>query len=156
MTQQSPGQPEEPRYAHHHRSEKEEEKENEKGRGEKNWDEKWRRDPVNAVSWAAIFIWAGLCLFAENTGWGPDTFSWWQTWAVIMGGAGAIFIVAALIRLAVPEHRRPITGGLILGFILMGVGLGELTGWGFGILGAFILIAIGLIIILRGLIRRRQ
>jgi hypothetical protein len=156
MTQQSPGQPEGPRYERHRRSEKEEEKENEKGRGEKNWDEKWRRDPVNAVSWAAVFIWAGLCLFAENTGWGPATFSWWQTWAVILGGAGTIFVVAALIRLVVPEHRRPITGSLIVGLILIGVAFGEMTDWGFGTIAAFVLIAIGLVIILRGLIRPRR
>jgi fatty acid desaturase len=162
MQQDAPSQPERPRYEHHHRhekDEKEEEKRGEKGektRGEKSWDEKWRRDPINAICWAAVFIWAGLGLFAETTNWGPRTFSWWNTWAVVLAGAGAIFIVCALVRLAIPEHRRPISGNLIFGFILLGVGLEDLTGWGWGTLGAFILIAIGVIIIFSGIFRRRS
>jgi len=162
MTQETPSPPQRPRYEHHGRhekDEKEEEKRGEKGektRGEKSWDEKWRRDPINAASWAAVFIWAGLCLLAETTNWGPSTFPWWETWAVILGGAGAIFILSALIRLAKPEYRRPITGNLILGFILLGVGVQELTNWNWGVLGAFILIAIGIIIIFGGIFRRRR
>jgi len=108
------------------------------------------------MSWAVVFIWAGLCLFAETTGWGPDTFAWWETWALILGGAGVIFVAAALIRLAVPEHRRPITGSLIIGLILIGVGFGELADWDLGKIWPFILVAIGLLIILRGVFRKRQ
>ena len=162
MTQQTPNPPEGPQYERryrHDRNEKEEEKRNEKGvnaRGEKSWDEKWRRDPINAVSWAVIFIWAGLVLLAGTTNWGPDMFSWWNTWPIILVGAGAIFIIAALVRVAVPEHRRPITGNLILGFILLGIGLGDLTNWGAGLLGAFVLIAIGIIIVFTGIFRRRN
>ncbi len=165
MQQGTPGerqQPEEPRSPRNRpekQDEKEEEKRHEKGantRGEKSWEEKWRRDPINALSWAAVFIWAGLGLIAETTGWGPDTFSWWNTWAVILAGAGAIFILTALIRLAMPEHRRPITGGLIFGLILLAVGLGDLTNWGWGVLGAVVFIGIGLIILLTGIFRRRR
>jgi energy-converting hydrogenase Eha subunit E len=162
MTQETPSQPERPRYEHHDRHEKDEkgeEKRGEKGeksRGEKSWDEKWRRDPINAIGWAAIFIWAGLCVLAETTNWGPSTFPWWKTWALILAGAGAIFILGALIRLTMPEHRRPITGRLIFGFILLGVGLQDLTHWHSGALGAFILIAIGVIIILAGVFRRHR
>ena len=162
MTENAPREPERPRYEYrgrHPRDEKEEEKRNEKEekeRTEKNWDEKWRRDPINAISWAAIFIWAGLVLLADTTHWGPDTFYWWSTWAVIMAGAGAIFILAALARLLMPEHRRPIIGNLVMGFVFLGVGLGQLTNWGFGTIGAVVLIAIGLIIILGGIFRRRR
>ncbi len=161
-TPNPPSQPEGPRYdrnRHEKQDEKEEEKRHEKGadaRGEKSWDEKWRRDPVNAVSWAAAFIWAGLGLLAETTGWGPDHFSWWKTWAVILAGAGVIFILAAIVRLAMPEHRRPITGNIIVGLILLAVGLGDLTSWGWGTLGAALFIAIGVIIILTGIFRRRR
>ena len=158
MQQGEPDQSEGPRYRHE-KNEKEEEKRGEKGektRGEKSWDEKWRRDPINAMSWAAVFIWAGLGLLAETTNWGPSTFSWWITWAIILAGAGAIFILAALIRLGFPGHRRPITGNLIIGFILLGVGLQAMTNWNWATLGAFIFIAIGIIIILSGIFRRRR
>jgi hypothetical protein len=161
-TQGTPG-PEKPRYEYRgrrHRDEKEEEKqhekEEEKTRGEKNMDEKWRHDPINPIGWALVLIWVGLTLLAENTGWGRDLFRWWNWWAVALAGAGAIFVVVALVRLALPEHRRPIIGNLIMGFILLGVGLGDLTHWGFGTLAAFVLIAIGIVIILGGIFRRRR
>ncbi|MGD9403760.1 MAG: hypothetical protein PVH95_01295, partial [Anaerolineae bacterium] len=47
----------------------------EKGRGEKDekgrdesWDEKWRRDPVEAALWAFVLIWFGLVWLASNIG----------------------------------------------------------------------------------------
>jgi hypothetical protein len=48
--------------------EKSMEKEEEKSTDEKGWDEKWRRDPLSAIIWAAIFIYAGLVLLASNLG----------------------------------------------------------------------------------------
>ena len=46
--------------------------------------------------------------------------------------------------------------GLIVGFILLGVGLGEMTTLGWGLIGAIVLIIIGLSIILGGIFRRRK
>jgi fatty acid desaturase len=162
MTQEPPVQPERPHEEHyrhrHEKNEKDDEKRNEKSekeRGEK-WEEKWRRDPINTACWAGIFIWAGLCVLAETTKFGPDNFTWWSTWGIILAGAGAIFILATLIRFLMPEHRRSIIGNLIFGFILLGVGLQETTQWNWGALGAFILIAIGIIIILGGVFRKRK
>ena len=136
--------------------EKRQEKEEEKGRGEKNWDEKWRHDPVNAVSWAAIFIWAGLMLLAETTGWGYQMFRWWNTWALIMTGAGAIILLGVLARLVMPEHRRPIVGNLILSVIFLSIGLGSITTLGWGFVAAVALIIIGLAIVLGGVFRKRR
>ena len=126
-----------------------------KPEAEYRWDRHWHRDPISSWCWAALFIWAGLGLLADTTGWGYDTFAWWSTWAVIMAGAGVILVLCALARLVAPRHRRPFTGNLIVGFVLLGVGLGALTNWGAGTILAFVLIAIGLIIILGGLFRRR-
>ena len=42
--------------------EKFDEKEREKS------EEKWHRDPLSAIIWALIFIWAGLVLLASNLG----------------------------------------------------------------------------------------
>jgi uncharacterized membrane protein len=57
------------------------------------------------------------------------------------------------VRLIVPAYRRPIIGSLIFGVILLGIGLGELTRW--DVVGALILIAIGVGVLLRGLSRER-
>jgi hypothetical protein len=166
MTQQgAPQEPQRPAYERrprHEKDEKEEEKrgeKDEKSRNEKDWDEKWRRDPINASCWAAMFIWAGLVLLGNTTGWGPDTFRWWREgnwWAIIMAGVGAILILCGLIRLLMPEHRRPIIGNLILGTIFLGVGLEKLSDWDWGVAGAIIFIVIGLLIILSGIFRRRK
>jgi hypothetical protein len=163
MTENEPRGPERPhreeRY-HRHINEKEEEKteeKDEKNRNEKSWDEKWQRDPINTVAWAVIFIWAGLVLLADTTHWGPNTFpTWWETWAVIMTGAGVILLMSAIARLIMPEHRRPLVGNVILGIVFLGVGLGEMTTIGWGLIGAIALIVIGLVIVLGGIFRNRK
>jgi hypothetical protein len=127
------------------RGEKEEKEE--KGRQD-SWEEKWRRDPVDAAAWAAIFIWAGLMLLAINI---LDV--GWEAWPVIFIGAGVIVLVGVAVRLLVPAYRRPVMGSLIFGVILIGVGLGELTRW--DVVGALILIAIGVGVLLRGFLQGR-
>ena len=167
MTENGPRQPERPprdERHHHHMDEKEEEKTEEKteekggrSRNEKNWDEKWRRDPVNAVTWAALFIWAGLVLLADTTGWGHDTFhSGWNAWAFIFTGAGTIILLSALFRLVMPVYRRNIAGGLIPGAIFLGIGLSWFNDWKMDVIWPVILIIIGLAIILSGIFRRRK
>ncbi len=137
------------------KDEKTEEKEEEK-RDEKSWDEKWRHDPVNAGSWAFIFIWVGIVLLGRATGFGPDTFAWWSTWALALAGAGTILLISAVIRLMTPAYRRPLLGNFIVGGILLGVGLTDLTGWGWSSIGAVILIGIGVVILISGVFRKRR
>jgi hypothetical protein len=110
--------------------------------------EKWRRDPVDAASWAAIFIWAGLMLLAINI---LDV--GWAAWPVIFIGAGVIVLVGVAVRLLVPAYRRPVMGSLIFGVILIGVGVGQLTRW--DVVGALILIAIGVGVLIRGFLQSR-
>jgi len=131
------------------RNEKDEK--DEKGRGE-SWEEKWRRDPVDAAGWAAVFIWAGLVLLADNMGLLDNLSARLESWSVIFIGAGVIVLLGVLFRLLVPAYRRPVTGSLIFGAILLGIGLGELVGW--MLIGPLILIAIGVGAILRGFISR--
>ena len=131
------------------RNEKEEKEE--KGRGD-SWDEKWRRDPVDAASWAAIFIWGGLVLLAENMGL-LIRFERLEAWSIIFIGAGLIVLLGVVVRLLVPAYRRPVTGSLIFGVILLGIGLGEVVGW--VAIGPLILIAIGVSVLLRGFLRGR-
>jgi len=46
-----------------------------------------------------------------------------------------------------------VTGNIIFGFILIGIGLGDAVGW--GIVWAIAIIAIGISLLLGGLLRRR-
>jgi hypothetical protein len=159
MTENAPREPERPpreeRYPHH-RDEKEEEKTEEKGRSgdEKNWDEKWRRDPINAVTWAAIFIWAGLVLLAKNI----HLLSNWnvEDWPVIFIGVGVIILLSMIARFLMPAYRRNIANGLIPGLIFLGVGLSWLNNWNWDIIWPIILIAVGLSIVLGGIFRKRK
>jgi hypothetical protein len=140
------------------RNEKEEEKrrekEEEKGRGQ-GLDEKWERDRLRMISIAAIFIWGGLVALAGtlnlfNYDWGG------HGWAIFLLGTGVILLVKVIIRALIPEHRRAIGGSLIIGFILLAVGVSDLTGWSWDYIWPIILVAIGLSILLRGVLRRRK
>ena len=140
------------------RNEKEEEKrgekEEEKGRGG-GWDEKWARDRLRMISIAAILIWGGLVALAGSLklfhyGWDE------HGWAIFLLGAGVILVVKVIVRLLVPEYRRPIGASLLIGFILILVGLFDLINWNWNYIWPFILIIIGLFIVLRGAFRRRK
>ncbi len=136
-----------------HRDEKEEEKKHEK-------EEKGRSDPLSAIIWGAIIIWAGLVLLAENMGFlaglglrgdtVPGVFPFRiSTWGLIFLGAGVIILCEVAIRLLVPSYRRHVIGSIILGFVFIGIGLGNLISW--GVIWALVLIAIGVVIMLRAL-----
>jgi hypothetical protein len=145
-----------PRYEKQEKQEKEEEKQVEKQeKQEKSWDEKWRRDPLGAIIWALILIWAGLVLFAGNVGF-LDSLGLprgFETWGIIALGAGVIVFIEVIVRLLVPEFRRPVGGSLIFAAILVGVGLQEV--WGWEVVWPAILIAIGVGVLIRGLLPKR-
>ena len=120
----------------------------EKGRGEKeekgrdeSWDEKWRRDPVEAALWAFVLIWFGLVWLVSNIGVLGDGIEWW---ALGFLGAGLIILLGAVVRLLVPAYRRPVTGNIILGLIFVGIGLGDLIEEGWEVIGPLVLIGIGI------------
>jgi hypothetical protein len=127
----------------------------EKGRDE-SWDEKWRRDPVEAAVWALVLIWAGLVWFASNTGFWEDLLGEGaEWWTVGFLGAGLIVLLGVLVRIVVPAYRRPLTGSIILGVILLGIGLGGITeGWIW--IGPLVLIAIGIGGFLAFFFRRKE
>ncbi len=144
-----------------HEDEKELRKQEEKSAEEKQWDEKYRRDPLSALFWPFILIWAGIVFLAANLGflrWFTTEDNPWGlgTWSLIFIGAGILVLIEVLIRLVVPEYRRPVAGTLILGLVLLGIGLGQLTNW--SIIWPLILIIIGFSIIMRrpGERHRRQ
>jgi hypothetical protein len=130
---------------------KDDEKQDEKK--DQSWDEKWRRDPVDAATWAIILIWAGLVLLAANMGLLDSLLGTRiEAWSFGFLGAGVIVLLGVVVRVLVPAYRRPLMGGLIFGVILIGIGLGEIVGW--TAIGPLILIAIGVSVLLRGILRR--
>ncbi len=124
-------------------------------------EEKGRGDPLSAATWGAIVIWAGLVFLADNLGMltslrdsGIPLFGRFvplnfETWALIFLGAGVIILFEVLLRLILPDYRRPIGGNVILGIVFIGIGLGNLTSW--NIVWPLVLIVIGGLILLRGL-----
>ncbi len=135
------------------KDEKEEEKKREK-------DEKNRSDPLSTAVWGAIIIWAGLVLLADNMGILSNLgFSGialpgviplrLQAWGLIFTGAAVIIFIEVAIRLLVPTYRRHVIGSIILAFVFLGIGLGNLISW--GVIWALVLIAIGVLVLLRGM-----
>jgi uncharacterized membrane protein len=53
-----------------------------------------------------------------------------------------------------PAYRGPVLGTIILALVFLGIGLGGLINW--NLIWAFILIALGVAILLRGLLQRRE
>jgi len=140
-----------PERRHAKRGEKDEKQEEKEEKEEKGRDEKWRRDRVASGTWAAILIWVGLVLLAENLNL-MSGFGLWNPWAFGFAGAGLIVLLGVVVRLSMPEYRRGVTGGVILGFILLGVGLGFVIGW--GMVWPLVLIAIAVVILVRAFGRR--
>ncbi|MEJ2557651.1 MAG: hypothetical protein P8186_15775 [Anaerolineae bacterium] len=132
--------------------EKEEKQEKQEEKEEKSWDEKWRRDPLSAAIWAGILVWAGLVFLADNLGL-LARIERLDAWGLIFVGAGLLVLLEVVVRSLVPDYRRPVTGTLIFGIILLGIGLGDLIGW--GVIWAVVLIIIGLSILVRGFLGRR-
>jgi hypothetical protein len=116
------------------------------------WETGWRRGRGDAVTWAFILIWAGIVFLAEHMGW-VASYTWWNTWGVILGGAGVILVIRGIIRLASSDPLMRRNGSLILGLIFIGICLGMITSW--SIIWPLVLIAVGLIIIIQSLLFRR-
>ncbi len=139
--------------------EKEEKQEKQEEKEEKSWEEKWRRDPLNAAVWAIILIWLGLTLLAGNLELFADSDV--ETWHLFFLGAGCILVLEVGVRLLLPAYRQPVIGNLILAVISLAIGLGGLAsslGWEVGpdLIFAVALIVGGGFILLRGLFRRRE
>ncbi len=128
---------------------KEDEKQEEKQ------DEKWRRDPLGAIVWAAILIWVGVMLLVGNMGLLDDMMILGyrvEPWSLGFLGAGMIVLLEAVVRLLVPTYRRGVGGAIIFAVILLGIGLGNLISW--ALIGPLILIGLGVSVLIRGFLPR--
>jgi len=139
-------------------------------REEKSVEEKWERDPLGALVWALILIWAGVVLLAGNLG-AFDLMSEFarrlpgdgvnlpfnieffpvEAWSVFWLGAAAILLLEVAVRLLIPQYRKSVVGPLILIGVFIGLGLGT---W--NCVWPLILIGIGLSIIFRGFQRNNK
>ncbi len=129
---------------------------------EKTYEEKWRSDPVGAVVWALILIWAGIVFLADNMGvWASlrvrvSDWPWEvpfspQVWTVFFLGAGVIVLGGVLLRLLVPAYRRPVLGSLIFAVVLFAIALGS---W--ELVWPLVLIAVGASMLLSGFFNQRR
>ncbi|MGD8458395.1 MAG: hypothetical protein PVF83_18625 [Anaerolineales bacterium] len=144
-------------------SKQEEKSSEEKYYGEKEYEEKYRRDPLGTIIWAVILIWAGLVFMANNLGyleifqpvldmfpnfgkaWDIDVpFLYSDSIQIFLIGLVLILAVEILIRLLVPEYRRPIFGSLVFLGVVLSFSLGR---WDFFF--PILLIAFGISILIR-------
>jgi hypothetical protein len=128
--------------------EKEAEKIEEKGYG---YAEKFRRDPLSAVFWAAILILVGLVFMAENLDMLPQIGEM-EAWHWIAFGAGLLLLLEALVRVVSPDHARPVIGRFIFAVICLMGGLSGLISP--EITWPLVLVLIGVGILIRAVLRR--
>lgn len=136
-----------PEQRHRHEKDEKEEKE-EKGRHEKQekeekeTEEKWRRDPLSGIFFGLAVIAVGIILLLATQG----NIDWSDFWAYILVVIGGIFIIDALLRLVMPAYRKPISGKLIAGLILIAIGASNI--YNIGTWWPLIIIAVGVVIVL--------
>jgi len=90
------------------------------------WDDWWKTDRLDAIGWAALFLWGAAVLVAEHTSFSDD-YDRWNGWGVFFVGAGVIVLVETLARLMMPEYRSKWGWSLFWGAAFLAVGLGELV-----------------------------
>ena len=137
-----------PPYHDEKTEEKQGEKEEEKGSFH---GEKWMRDTLATITWGLIVIWAGLVFFLANMGSEFLGIRWDNTWSWILLGAGLLLLLEIVLRLVIPDYRRPVGGRVFLAAILLAIGLGGVVD--IAVTWPIILIAVGLVILI-GAFRR--
>lgn len=124
----------------HEKREKEEKYE--KGEKSKDW--------TGPIIGGLILIWLGITFYIAQM----NYISWAHWWAYFIFGLGIILIVQAGIRYATPAYKGSAIGSFIGGLVLMIIGLSGIMGvekwW------PLILIAIGIIVIVSGVIASKR
>ena len=117
---------------------------------EKSQEEKWRRDPFGRVIFGLIVIAVGILLLLAS----QEIIAWDIWWAYLLLALGGIFVFEALIRSLMPAYRRPVSGKLIAGIVLIAIGAFNIYGlvswW------PLIIIGVGVIILFSGFFRVRK
>lgn len=119
---------------------------------EENNDKNNNHDRLSSLTWALIFIWAGLVFLANNLGLldqlraqefqiGTIIIDEVRSWSVIFLGVGVIVFIEALMRTFSSTYHSS-SGNFFLAAIFIGIGLSGFIGW--QIVWPFILIGLGL------------
>lgn len=88
-------------------------------------DDWWTSDRLDAVGWAAIFLWGAAVIVASYTDFSTD-YDWWDGWGVFFVGAGVIVLAEAAIRLLVARYRSKLAWTFVWGVVSLSIGLGTL------------------------------
>jgi len=113
----------------------------------------WGRDPIGSITWALILISVGLIFLAENT---LHLFSFERfggAWNLIFLAVGVVLLFEVALRLLLPAYRRPLSGTLTFAFIMLALGAVGILGW--SVTWPVFVIAIGLGMLISGLLRWR-
>jgi len=89
------------------------------------WDDWWSSDRLDAIGWAAIFIWGAVVVLATYSDFSEDI-SWWDGWGVFFLGTGVITLVEAGARLFLPGYRGKFSWTFVWGMVFLSIGLGTL------------------------------
>ncbi len=113
---------------------------------EKETDNWWESDKIDAIGWSLAFIWGALVLLTDGSEF-TETVSWWDGWGAFFAGVGTITITLALTRLVINYRPSKTTGGLIFGLVLLGIGFNDLVAVWFwpvvlGLIGVSILASV--------------
>ncbi len=122
----------------------------------------FRRDGIGTFAWAFVLLWAGVVFLFENLGYLdkfnipirgiPEGFQAMSAWTLVLLGAGLIFLISAILHAIIPGNRRHITGHMVLAAVALGLSLGQVYSW--TLIGPFVLIAIGISFLLKGIVNK--
>jgi hypothetical protein len=124
-----------------------------------------RQDPLDAIAWALILIWAGLVFLVFNVGWVdklnlainlPENaiFLGLRVWPVIALGAGVILLIETFTRMLVPAFNASNIGQIFLAFLFLALGLDGIFEWKF--LWPLVLVCSGMVILANAFIKLRK
>jgi len=88
--------------------------------------EKWRRDPISGLCFGLVLVVLGVVVLLVMQDW-ISRDDWWK---YFITGLGIIFLIEVLVRHTQPAYRRPVSGRLMAGLILIAVGLANIGGLG--------------------------
>ncbi len=111
--------------------------------------EKDRRGPYPNLTGGLVLILLGVLFLLTEMG----RIGWIDWWAYFLVGLGAIFLLEAFVRVFSAEGRRGAGGKVIAGLILIVIGGAHLIG--FEEWWPLILIAVGVGVLISGLLRRK-
>jgi len=105
-----------------------------------------RRDPLGAVTGGLVLILLGVAfLLVQN---GMFGVTWENFWGVFLIGLGGILLLQAFLRAILPGYRRGVIGLVIGAFVLIAIGMIPFAGTEWGKWWPLALIVLGILMLL--------